>query len=485
MRDSSAKRARSIVRYVLETPLPERGHAMTRVVHELASRRQKYLKDNTWLPGIDMIASEFTRQSLEERDCTFLNDIFSVSAKERPSQIEHTRTELMMSYFEYVGENIERTRTFCRVMYGDLAEQLAQALVGGHAGLKSFLSPPGAPLMVAVIWESVYCSATSDAPLKKWFSNLVDAYSSTGDEEIFRWLEAIWWIITTKNTKVQIFDQTALQSFLASKGIALVQYLTTEFDPDYPMIVLETRDQTKRFGKFLQDMSKNNLRDTDVAGEWCRWFLHYSLELNRELASMRNSIIDNPSRLVRRNGLDRIDVRKLTILKDLGIEYIAFHPSGKVFPDMDIVFGIRWFGCLTTEIRCSMTDFSLSAPDELLEGCARTEHANRLRVLEYLVVDGLYRIVVNCERHSCSSDHNGSQTGMHTRVMTGACPHFPRLRDGAKASTAAIDLCAAETGFKPPNGRTYNKGWVPDGDEVTADVRPRVVFTDDLLSNGS
>ncbi len=480
MDKGSEKRARKIANYVCNTPLAERDQAMDRVLHELARNRAAFL-NHGWQEGLQLITRYLADCSLELRDYTFLNAIYSSQVATRPTPKQYTCLELVMCYFRYIAADDERTRAFCRVMFTDLAEQLAPALSDGSVGLRRWLGDH-TPLMVSIIWESVYCPAHQDSPSKQWFVNLVRMYAETKDAELLDWLETVYILLTVRHADVRVFDQAHLEMFLRNAGISMTQYLTGTFDPTMPIIVLPI-GMTDAFEAFLQGMDRRNGEVSETAREWSRWFMYYAPRMATDQAAMRDAVTTQPNRLVRPDGQDCVDVSQLTVFRDLGIRHIRFYPNGSPWPEMGVQFEICPYGCLTTTVAGALTATGLSVPDALFEQCYPEDRPHRRRILEYIVWDSLYRLVVNCENHS--GEHVPARSGNgHTRQWNGYAPHWVTLPDGKHASHAAIDRCLQLFQFQPPAGKTFNRGCAPEADGQTVEVRPRLVFTDALLSGG-
>lgn len=477
-RDSD-KRARKIANYVCNTPLAGREAAMQRVVAALAAHRSAYLHKG-WSGGVALITRYLADCSLRLGDYTFLNVVYAPQVDVQMTAQQHTRLELMISYFQYVASSEEKTRHFCRVMFTDLAEQLAPALKQGHAGLRSFLDKQ-TPLMIAIIWESVYCPASESGPVKGWFTNLLRMFAQTEDEEAFGWLETIWWLLTYRSAEVRVYDQGRFELFLEHANLSLTEYIMGSFDPESPTVIIP-RGMSGAFEKFISALDRHCGELRQAAVEWCRWFMWYEPQLRIDLRDMQQAVTERPSRLIRPDGLDCIDVGRLTVLRDLGIQQIRFYPNGSPWPAMEIGFTLRVFGRLNTEIRGQLSANGLQVSPVLYDGCLPEDRGRRAIVLEYLVWECLYRLVVNRESHV---HHAGCPGNGQMRRWTGYAPHWVALPDGKKPSIRAIERCLKLYQFRPPDGHTFNKGCEATNPDQMVVVPPRLVLTDDLLTHST
>lgn len=471
----SGRLARCII---LSIPLDEREKKMGKLISDIA---EHYYSDNNdaCIRGIGLLTVAFVDESLKRRDYTFINAIHSVRSVSQKNCTDMVRWHMLQSYFRCIGASPQMAKRFCRIMFKDLAEQLTEVLPRGGHGLVAFFEQ-ATPLFVSFIWEAVYAPARPESfPCKLWFNQLV-AICGKGDEEIDGWLECIWFLVSMRSDKVNMFPQSDLDTHIANNTFTLTQYVTTKFDPAHPRILIEN-ETFRHFLQFVDTFAQRLDREKAEATEWCNWFKSNLPLIRPVLVTKRKDILQRPVRGVRRNGCDSIDVSTMSIFRYLGITSIAFYPNGSVFPDMDVQFRCKRMNAMMCSVQGSLDQMNLVVPKQLYGIAGDDNHELFHLITEFILTEVLHQLTVKEDgrtkmRIGCSN--NGSRTSRRNVPLSW---YWPKLPDGSKASQHAIKLSIEETGFAPPEGQTYNSGYDPQSRVEDDNSEVQYAITDELI----
>ncbi|MCH7492942.1 hypothetical protein IID19_05160 [Patescibacteria group bacterium] len=478
-RNDSEKRARRLANYVFDNELTpgQRDEALRTVIRTI-SRNYPHDGSDAWLRNIRMLACQFTDRGLALPDATFINGVYTVITDAELLPYDVVRMYLLVGFFEYIGSNVTRTKHFCRVMFEDFAEQMATVLCRGRQAMQEFTSEQ-TPLFVSIIWESSHCPASEEFPYKKWINNLIEA-SCQGDKDVDAWLDGIFYILQLQKSHIEIITQSAFKAGLKRRRKTVSDYTGQLFDPLRPLMIVP--DELKApLEIFLQTTSKKKEDINSEAVEWAMWFNMNRQEILRGIVSKRDDIMLRPTCGVRKDGYDNVRVSDLSIMKYLGVESIAFYPNGGTFPDMDIAFTVTRFGCLTYQIRGSLEQMTLFVGQVLYEVCSDDMQELLHVITELVIIDVMHRIVVSSYGDHGLSVSSSEVNGVKYRKDVPIRPHFPLLREGAKASVGAIELCLQEMGCRPPKSRTYNSGHSPTDEFIEVPMTPRFILTNEVL----
>lgn len=422
--------------------------------------------------GIVAIVEAILGCSFELGDCTLINNIYSVEGKLGYLDLDRVRLAMLDSFYRFIGSSLERTKEFCRVVFEGYQKELAEVMPDGKQAVQSYFENRSIPL-VTIVRNSVFLPALNQYPQKQWLNNLIEAHNS-GDKEASDWLEGIMAMLMIASEQLALSRQSDLEKDLSQRRRTINSYVESGFYPAQPRIVLPDKHR-KILWDLLAEINKQALqikREVIRSGKWLRANVGTLLD-------KRNEIINQLRRGIRKNGCDWVDVSRLSALQGIGIESIAFYPTGEVWPNMDVVIVTRRMGCLRCEFRGLLRNHVLSISDKLYEPCqAEGRKLNHL-LLEYVITDILYRITVCADTESVSRD-KATHPANKKREDVSIAWHWHTLPVGHQASEETIRRSVKDTGFRPPPGQTYNEGHEGDDDNSgPCQSPPRLVLTDE------
>lgn len=215
-----------------------------------------------------------------------------------------------------------------------------------------------------------------------------------------------------------------------------------------------------------------------------RWITDEREAIERLMDQRCERIVNHPRRGLRPNGHDHIEVQ-VSALRNAGVRALVFRAEGHVFPDISVEVITRYETPTLHVFKTELREFLLDLDEGVL---VWKEHADRsfdlLRLLDFVVIDALYRIVAGPQelREKRSWQATGDASVILEPRRIPVRPFLRRLPAGFKASEEAEEKAKREMGWRLRPGMTFVSATVRNGQlEYDLPTQPTAVYSDDDL----